>query len=115
MEMAMLVMVVTFALGALMVTVAVMQNDSTTKITDEFKQELELEQIGESFCEKIKTSNSKSDIESFSAEGYSVSVNADALILTVRENGASGDILMTVDVDVDQENGTYEIVKWEIN
>ena len=53
MEMAMLVMVVTFTLGALMVTVALMQNDSTTKITDEFKQELELEQIGESFCEKI--------------------------------------------------------------
>ena len=110
MEMAMLVMVVTFTLGALMVTVALMQNDSTTKITDEFKQELELEQIGESFCEKIKTNQ---DIASFSAEGYFVSVDAEGLILTVRENAASGDILMTVDVD--EKNGTYEIVKWEIN
>lgn len=108
MEMAMLVMVVTFALGTLMVTVALMQNNSVSAIERDFNEKLELEQIGENFCKQVETGNINaaglSDI-------YDVSIDAENLVLVAKEKD-SGDIAMTIDIDV--KNNTYEIVKWEI-
>ena len=108
MEMAMLVMAVTFALGTLMVTVALMQNNSVSAIQKDFNEKLELEQIGENFCNQVATGNINaaelSDI-------YDVSIDEEELILVAKKKD-SGDIAMTIDIDV--KDNTYEIVKWEI-
>lgn len=108
MEMAMLVMAVTFALGTLMVTVALMQNNSVSAIKKDFNEKVELEQIGENFCEQVATGNINaaglSDI-------YDVSIDEEELILVAKKKD-SGDIAMTIDIDV--KDNTYEIVKWEI-
>ena len=108
MEMAMLVMAVTFALGILMVTVALMQNNSVSAIQKDFNEKLELEQIGENFCNQVATVNINaaelSDI-------YDVSIDEEDLILVAKKKD-SGDIAMTIDIDV--KDNTYEIVKWEI-
>ena len=100
MEMAMLVMVVTFALGTLMVTVALMQNNSVSAIEKDFNEKVELEQIGEDFCKRIEK---KYD--------YDVDADVDAFDLFVRDVNTD-DILMTVGVKKVGE--AYEIVKWEI-
>ena len=108
MEMAMLVMAVTFALGTLMVTVALMQNNSVSAIKKDFNEKLELEQIGENFCKQVATGNINaaglSDI-------YDVSIDEEELILVAKKKD-NGDIAMTIDIDV--KDKTYEIVKWEI-
>ena len=108
MEMAMLVMAVTFALGTLMVTVALMQNNSVSAIKKDFNEKVELEQIGENFCNQVATGNINaaglSDI-------YDVSIDEAKLILLAKKKD-SGDIAMTIDIDV--KDNTYEIVKWEI-
>ena len=108
MEMAMLVMVVTFALGTLMVTVALMQNNSVSAIKKDFNEKVVLEQIGENFCKQVETGNINaaglSDI-------YDVSIDAENLVLVAKEKD-SGKIAMTIDIDV--KGNTYEIVKWEI-
>ena len=108
MEMAMLVMAVTFALGTLMVTVALMQNNSVSAIKKDFNEKLELEQIGENFCKQVATGNINaaglSDI-------YNVSIDEEELILVAKKKD-SGDVAMTIDIDV--KDKTYEIVKWEI-
>lgn len=113
MEMAMMVMVVAIALGALMVTVALMQDNSTRVITKDFEEKLELEQIGESFCEYVVANGE----EPFSYAGYEVSVEKttsgeqSTSTLTVKKAGES-DVVMTVAVS--SSGGTYEIVQWEI-
>ena len=108
MEMAMLVMAVTFALGTLMVTVALMQNNSVSAIKKDFNEKVELEQIGENFCKQVAAGNINaaglSDI-------YDVSIDEKELILVAKKKD-SGDIAMTIDIDV--KDNTYEIVKWEI-
>lgn len=108
MEMAMLVMVVTFALGTLMVTVALMQNNSVSAIKKDFNEKVELEQIGENFCKQVATGNINaaglSDI-------YDVSIDEEELILVAKKKD-SGDVAMTIDIDV--KDKTYEIIKWEI-
>ena len=108
MEMAMLVMAVTFALGTLMVTIALMQNNSVSAIKKDFNEKLELEQIGENFCKQVATGNINaaglSDI-------YDVSIDEEELILIAKKKD-SGDVAMTIDIDVSDK--TYEIVKWEI-
>lgn len=120
MEMAMLVMVVTFALGTLMVTVALMQNNSVSAIKKDFNEKVALEQIGENFCKRIEAQN-KGETPNF--EGlilenlekkydYDVDADVDAFDLFVRDVNTD-DILMTVGVKKVGE--AYEIVKWEIN
>ena len=117
MEMAMLVMVVTFALGTLMVTVALMQNNSVSAIERDFNEKLELEQIGENFCKRIEDRN-KGETPNFEGllsenleKKYDYDVDVDELDLFVRD-GETGEILMTVDVKKGEK--AYEIVKWEI-
>lgn len=122
MEMAMMVMVVTFALGALMVTVALMQNNSTTGITKDFEQKLELEQIGENFCAYI-ASGRTTEFE-YDASKYTATVSEDTgedkSTLTVSKN-EDGRVFMTVEVNAKEQtdNGVtttvHEIVTWEIN
>ena len=108
MEMAMLVMAVTFALRTLMVTVALMQNNSVSAIQKDFNEKLELEQIGENFCKQVATGNINaaglSDI-------YDVSIDEEELILVAKKKD-SGDVAMTIDIDV--KDNAYKIVKWEI-
>ena len=108
MEMAMLVMVVTFALGTLMVTVALMQNNSVSAIKKDFNEKVVLEQIGEDFCRQVE--KGKLNAEKLSSE-YDVSIDAENLVLVAKEKD-SGKVAMTIDIDV--KDNTYEIVKWEI-
>ena len=108
MEMAMLVMVVTFALGTLMVTVALMQNNSVSAIKKDFNEKVVLEQIGEDFCRQVEKGALNAEI--LSSE-YDVSIDAENLVLVAKKKD-SGKIAMTVDIDV--KDNTYEIVKWEI-
>lgn len=108
MEMAMLVMVVTFALGTLMVTVALMQNNSVSAIKKDFNEKVVLEQIGEDFCRQVEKGALNAEI--LSSE-YDVSIDAENLVLVAKEKD-SGKIAMTIDIDV--KDNTYEIVKWEI-
>ena len=119
MEMAMLVMVVTFALGTLMVTVALMQNNSVSAIEKDFNEKVELEQIGENFCKRIEAQNEGEtpNFEGLLSENlekkydYDVDADVDAFDLFVRDVNTD-DILMTVGVKKVGE--AYEIVKWEI-
>lgn len=108
MEMAMIVMVVVFALGALMVSVALMQSSRVRSIKNSFDERLVLEQLGEDFCKHVATGN----INAAELSGiYSVSIDTEDLVLIAKDK-KSGEIAMTVDIDV--EDKTYEIVKWEI-
>lgn len=108
MEMAMIVMVVVFALGALMVSVALMQSSRVRSIKNSFDERLVLEQLGEDFCKQVATGN----INAAELSGiYSVSIDTEDLVLVAKDK-KSGEIAMAVDIDV--EDKTYEIVKWEI-
>lgn len=110
-EMALLVMIVTFSLGALMVTVAILQNNSVASIKNSFEKKLELEQLGEDFCNKLNTD--RASIEEFTSDKYDVSVDTERLVLVAREKD-SGNIAMTIDIDEVGTGGAYEIVEWEI-
>ena len=108
MEMAMIVMVVVFALGALMVSVALMQSSRVRSIKNSFDERLVLEQLGEDFCKRVATGN----INAAELSGiYSVSIDTEDLVLVAKDK-KSGEIAMTIDIDV--KDNAYEIVKWEI-
>lgn len=113
MEMAMLVMVVTFVLGTLMVTVALMQNSRITAMKNNFAERVALEQLGEDFCNKVKTD--RSNISEFTSDEYNVDIDSEELVLVAREKD-SRDIVMTIDLDETGTGGTktYKVVKWEI-
>lgn len=113
MEMAMMVMVVTFALGALMVTVALMQNDAAHSISKDTAQKIELEQIGENFYAHV-ASGSNGEF-TCTSQDYAVQVNGNTLTVTKKGGGT---VLLTVEVKATTQEGvatTYEIAKWEIN
>lgn len=113
MEMAMMVMVVTFALGALMVTVALMQNDAALSISKDTRQKIELEQIGEKFYAYV-ASGSNGEFTCTSQDEpqvYDVQVNGNTLTVTKKGGGT---VLLTVEV-VKDDSTTYKIAKWEIN
>ena len=108
MEMAMIVMVVVFALGALMVSVALMQSSRVRSIKNSFDERLVLEQLGEDFCKRVARGN----INAAELSGiYSVSIDTEDLVLVAKDK-KSGEIAMTIDIDV--KDNAYEIVKWEI-
>lgn len=118
MEMAMMVMVVTFALGALMVTVALMQNDAALSISKDTRQKIELEQIGENFYAHVAKKNTGEGFTYNSQDEpqvYDVQVNGNTLTVTKKGGGT---VLLTVEVKATTQEGvatTYEIAKWEIN
>lgn len=117
MEMAMMVMVVTFALGALMVTVALMQNDAAHSISKDTAQKIELEQIGENFYAHVAVRSEFKYDETKYAATISENTTENKHTLTVTKSGG-GTVLLTVEVKATKQEGvatTYEIAKWEIN
>lgn len=115
MEMAMMVMVVTFALGALMVTVALMQNDAALSISKDTAQKIELEQIGEDFYAHVAVQSEFKYDEKYAAT-ISENTTENKHTLTVTKKGG-GTVLLTVEVKATTQDNTttYEIAKWEIN
>lgn len=110
MEMAMLVMVVAFALGALMVTVALMQTNRAASIKNEFTKQVELENIGEKFCAEVKINNG--DAFAYRDDSYKASAeeaNGDNLKLTVKEKKSNKTVMI-----VEINKTTKKIEKWEI-
>lgn len=107
MELAMLVMVVTFALSILLTTFALMQANRKNIELRDTKEKIALEQIGEDYL-AARRSNSDFDLSDEQKEHYEIVTKTDET-LVVRSK-ADNEIALTIEL----QDGKI-ITKWELN
>ena len=108
MELAMLVMVVTFALSILLTTFALMQANKKNIELRDTKEKIALEQIGEDYLVAFTTKQIDAFKDKYSAK-YLIEIGQDNKKLTVR-NLEGNELLFTVEIDDNEK-----ITKWELN
>ena len=108
MELAMLVMVVTFALSILLTTFALMQANRKNIELRDTKEKIALEQIGEDYLVAFTTKQIDAFKDKYSAK-YLIEIGQDNKKLTVR-NLEGNELLFTVEIDDNEK-----ITKWELN
>ena len=108
-EMAIILLVLTFALSTLVLTTSLLQHSKKVKAENEMPQTVALEQIGQSFCAGI-AAGQVPDQWHGTYLGYSITV--DGLTLTVSQKD-SGTVLLTVVLQ--QEGTNFTVVRWSYN
>ena len=113
-ELAMMVMVATFALSILLTTVALLQVDHSSSAMQDVKRRYELEQIGEDYITCIEQ-NKFANFDTTKYSSYNVSATESEL--TVKENGSDKELLKIVIEATEGENpeNIVKITKWELN
>jgi hypothetical protein len=110
-ELAMMVMVVTFALSILLTTVALLQVDHSSSAMQDVKRRYELEQIAEDYITCIKQ-NKITEFDRTKSSGYDVSASESELI--VKANGSDKELLKVV-LEAPEGENTVKIIEWELN
>lgn len=105
-ELAMMVMVATFALSILLTTVALLQVDHSSSAMQDVKRRYELEQIGEDYL-AVCRNGSDFDLSDEQKEYYEI-VTKTTESLVVRSK-ADNEIALTIEL----QDG--KITKWELN
>ncbi len=108
-EMAITLLVVTFALSTLVLTTSLLQHSKKVRAEDHLPRTIILEQIGESFCAGTAAGIDPSQW-SGAYPDYDITVNG--LKLTVFEKD-SDTVLMTVELM--HEDGKYTVFQWNCN
>ena len=106
MELAMLVMVVTFALSLLLTTFALMQANRKNIDLRDTKEKIALEQIGENYLAACK-SHSDFDLSDEQKEYYEIVTENDETLVVRRT--ADNEIALTIELN------DGKITKWELN
>ena len=106
-EMAITLIMVTFALSTLILTVAMLQHTEQQAAERELEETILLEQMGEDFCRSVIDGTGTGWVNAYPEE-YTIEIND--LTLTVMEK-ESGELLMTVELASASEG--YTIVKWK--
>ncbi|MBP3369546.1 MAG: hypothetical protein J6L85_02235 [Clostridia bacterium] len=104
-ELAMMVMVVTFALSILLTTVALLQVDHSNSNTQDVKRRYELEQIGEKYLAALKNGE-LSNLPEDQGDYKIVTKTTENLVVCSK---ADNEIALTIEL----QDG--KITKWELN
>jgi hypothetical protein len=110
-ELAMMVMVVTFALSILLTTVALLQVDHSSSAMQDVKRRYDLEQIAEDYITCIKQ-NKITEFDRTKYSGYDVSASESELI--VKANGSDKELLKVV-LEAPEGENAVKIIEWELN
>lgn len=105
MEMAIMLLIVTFSLSTLVLSTSLLQYTRQLRAGEEMVRSIELEQIGETFCTAVSESAEHTWINRY--PDYDIAV--DALTLTVTDP-ESGSILLTVELT--EQDGKYTVTQW---
>ncbi|MBQ7330450.1 MAG: hypothetical protein IJW94_01480 [Oscillospiraceae bacterium] len=108
-EMAITLLVVTFALSTLVLSTSLLQHSRKVAVEDEIPRNVILEQIGESFC--AATAAGK-DVNQWSAAypDYKITVNGLKLTVSLPDSDTA---LLTVELK--HEGGKYTVTQWSYN
>lgn len=106
-EMAMLVMVVTFSFSVLITTTSLLHHDKKVKAEKDLARTVAMEQIAYDFCAAY---NGGDAFWMFQYADYDIAV--EDLTLTVKEKDAETVLLY---VTLQQDGETYRISSWEMN
>lgn len=109
MELAVTLLVVTFSLSALILTTSYLAHLRQGKAEESLEKQIVFEQIGESFIESIKTDSGSS----WTSKYPDFEITVDQLTLSVKEKNEEK-ILFEAELQ-DNDDGTYKIIKWNIN
>ena len=104
-ELAMMVMVVTFALSILLTTVALLQVDHSNSNMQDVKRRYELEQIGENYLAALKNGE-LSNLPEDQGDYEIVTKTTESLVVRSK---ADNEIALTIEL----QDG--KITKWELN
>lgn len=108
-EMAITLLVVTFALSTLVLSTSLLQHSKKVKAENEMPRTAVLEQIGEAFCANTAAGKAPSQ---WSGAYPDYKITVEGLTLTVSERD-SDTVLLTV---VLQQNGTdFTVIQWSYN
>lgn len=108
-EMAITLLVITFALSTLILTTSLLQHSKKVSAENEMPRTVILEQIGETFC--AATAAGK-DPGEWSGAYPDYKITVDALKLTVSELD-SDTVLLTVELK--HEDRKYTVIQWSYN
>lgn len=110
-EMAIVVMVLVMGLGTILVTSALVMNNSKNRASQTLTQQTELDVIGESFCDYVKNSSESqwNYVKQYYGQYYCEIT--DGLTLTVYQGESKIESLLTVSLEVN--NGNYTVVRWD--
>jgi len=108
-EMAIMMVVITFALTTLVLTTSLLMYTKQTNAEVHMAESAVLEQIGRSFCDAV----ARGDTEHTWIDLYpDYTITLDALTLTVAEKDGA-EVRLTVELS--NTDGVYTIVKWNQN
>lgn len=108
-ELAITVLMIVFALGTVLVTTALMQNNNRNQLRNTAEQSFALDRLGEQFCIAVKNGE---DLTAWaqSVEEFTATVQQDAentqLLLQQDENTVLRVVLQS-------ENGQHTVTAWE--
>ncbi len=108
-EMAITLLVVTFALSTLVLSTSLLQHSRKVAVEDEIPRNVILEQIGESFCAATAAGKPTSQ---WSAAYPDYQITVDGLKLTVSLPDSDTALLT---VELKHEGGKYTVTQWSYN
>lgn len=122
-EMAIMVMLITFGLSALLVSISIIQKSNKDTTVKELTLHTKLDEIGDCFCAEVKKGTNLAEISSSLNTQYSdYAISAEktennTYMLKVCENtvteGADSEVLLTVVIE--RSEGKLTITKWAYN
>lgn len=121
-EMAIMVIIITFGLSALIVSISIIQKSNKDTTVKELTLHTKLDEIGDCFCANVKEGTDLAEILSFLNSQYSdYAISAETAnntyTLKVCENtvteGADSEVLLTVFIE--RSEGKLTITKWAYN
>ncbi len=122
-EMAIMVMLITFGLSALLVSISIIQKSNKDTTVKELTLHTKLDEIGDCFCAEVKKGTNLAEISSSLNTQYSdYAISAEktennTYTLKVCENtvteGADSEVLLTVVIE--RSEGKLTITKWAYN
>lgn len=104
MELAVMLLVITFALSSLVMTVSLLMHQKGNYALVDGQRHIVMEQIGRQFLDKPDRADWE---EHFDPQKYQITPNG--LTLTVRDG--AGNTLLTVELK--EVDGTYTVMKWQ--
>lgn len=108
-EMAITLLMVTFALSTLVLTTSLLQHSKKVKAEKEMPRSVALEQIGEAFCAGTAAGI---DPSQWTGKYPDYTITVDGLKLTVTQSNADT-VLLTVELQ--KEGSRYTVIQWSYN
>lgn len=104
-EMAVMLLVITFSLSALLLSTSLLQYTRQLQAKEEMDRDIALEQIGENYCTAVAGGVEHTWITRYP----DYQIQAEPLTLTVTDP-ESGSVLLTVELT--EQDGKYMVAKW---